>query len=202
MGLHLWYLLFLLLFALLTWPFARPSAHPGLWERLGTATGPAGLILLPPVLLLVLRLALDPDGAGVGVSGWPILLYLAFYILGHSLFPLESFRAAVRSRGPLLMAGAMLSTLLFLLVNKEVPYGLTAGYLLLSLAWVAASWFSLLAFFDLADRYLTRENGLLRYANQAVMPVYVLHQPAIQFLVGVKAPPGRPVYGSAARARA
>ncbi|HLO01750.1 MAG TPA: hypothetical protein VK191_01345, partial [Symbiobacteriaceae bacterium] len=52
------------------------------------------------------------------------------------------------------------------------------------LGWVSAGWFSLLALFGLAERFLTHESPLLRYGNGAVMPVYVLHQPVI-VLIGI-----------------
>lgn len=175
MGLHLWYLLFLLLFSLITLPLVR---RLGLWDRLG-ALGSPGLILLPPVVLALLRFVLDPDGAGKSITGWPLLLYLLFYLIGAGLFPLTAFRQALRRYTPWLVAAAIASTLLYVAIDNEAPFGLTASFAISCLGWVSAGWFSLLALFGLAERYLTKENRLLRYASGATMVIYVLHQPVI-----------------------
>lgn len=176
MGLHLWYLLFLLLFSVITLPLVR---RLGLWERLGAAVGAPGLLLLPPVVLALLRFVLDPDGAGKSITGWPLLLYLLFYLMGAGLFPLAAFRQAVRQQTFWLVGAAIASTLFYVLINNEAPFGQTTAFAISCLGWVSAGWFSLVALFGLAERYLTKENGLLRYAGGAVMPIYMLHQPVI-----------------------
>lgn len=180
MGLHLWYLFFLLLFCLITLPLVR---RLGLWERLARLGAP-GLLLLPPIALALLRFGLDPDGAGKSITGWPILLYLLFYLMGAGLFPLPAFRQALRSYVPWLALAAVASLLLYLAIDNEAPFGLTPAFALSSLGWVCAGWFSLLALFGLAERYLTHENAFLRYGNGAAMAVYVLHQPVI-VLIGL-----------------
>lgn len=175
MGLHLWYLFFLLLFSLITLPLVR---RLGLWERLGALGAPV-LLLLPPVLLAIFRFVLDPDGAGVYITGWPLLLYLLFYLMGAGLFPLASFRQTLRDRTHWLVVAAVASLIFYVMIDNQAPFGPTTAFAISCLGWVSAGWFSLLALFGLAERYLTQVTGLLRYSNPASMVVYVLHQPVI-----------------------
>ena len=48
-----------------------------------------------------------------------------------------------------------------------------------SVARVLHAWFWLAAMMGFAHKYLTSPNGFLRYANEAVLPFYILHQTVI-----------------------
>ena len=63
MGLHLWYVLVLLVFTVVTLPVVlrtRAGRLPEALDRLFLRTGPAGVLLLPPVLMLALQGASTP----------------------------------------------------------------------------------------------------------------------------------------------
>lgn len=177
MGLHLWYLLVVLIYSLATLPFLRPD-RPGLWERLGPRIGPLGTLGLPLLALFLLKGFLNPEGLGAEQAGWPFVLYLVFYLLGYSLFPTQGFLEATRRLGPLAVVGGLLTAVPMVLFRPEPPFG-TAGYLLSSLMWVVNSWCWLVGLFYLGDRYWNRNSPANQYVNEAVMPFYMLHQPVI-----------------------
>jgi peptidoglycan/LPS O-acetylase OafA/YrhL len=187
MGLHLWYVLLLLLFSVLTLPLLRLARQPGvqrLAHGLGGAASVPGVILLFAVPAILLEVFLDYNGVlGTrALGGWNIWAYLILFLYGCFLFAAPSFQTAVRRQGPLMLALAVLSSATMLIgyvAFPSTPWGLTLPYIASSLVRVLNSWTWLLAFFWLADRYLTRTGPFLRYAGEASMPFYVIHQPVI-----------------------
>lgn len=182
MGLHLWYLLVLLLFSLVTLPLLRPGRAPAL-EGLSARIGPVGLLALPPLLLVLVEGLLDAAGLDFGISGWPLISYLAFYLLGYGLFTTDRFRQSVRSAGGYLLVGAILTSL----PTALIP--LPNGEFLTDAAWaltrIVNCWLWLLSFLYLGERFANRPGRLLDDANQVVMPFYILHQPVIVALAFV-----------------
>lgn len=172
MGLHLWYLLVLLLFSLITLPLLRPVRA---WAA--PRIGPVGLLVTVPLALFLLEGALDLTGLDFGVSGWPMLSYLAFYLLGYALFTTEAFQQATRSLGRYALSGAILTSLPVAML--PLPDGSFAADAIWALVKVFNCWLWLVAFIYLSERYVNRKSPVLVYANQAVMPFYILHQPVI-----------------------
>lgn len=178
MGLHLWFVLVLLVFSLVTLPFVRPdraSRRPGALGRLLQATGPWGMLLLTPCLLLLLEGLLHALGLDASQSGWPFGVYLAMYLVGYSLLASEFFRTALPRVGPVAAWGALPATLPAAFIPEPRQFGLSF------ITWhaVLACWLWIVGLLYIASRYLRRSSPALQYANEAVMPFYILHQPVI-----------------------
>jgi hypothetical protein len=176
MGLHLWYLLMLFVFTVLTLPLFRLLRRDAVQERLSRMGGllwrPGGILALALPLAIVEQLVLlDPDVlARRGFGGWSLVTYLAFFILGYAVACDERFQESIeRHRWVALGLGAI--TMAAWVVTQE---SLLRGF---------NAWFWLVAILGFGSRRLRFSNPFLRYANEAVLPFYVMHQTVI-VLVG------------------
>jgi hypothetical protein len=104
------------------------------------------------------------------------LTYLVFFILGYIVKAYEGFQLQIKKQRYIALVMGICTT--------------TGGYFLLTsgysdravlMAWLRAfnSWFWLTAILGFGCTYLNFTNGLLKYANEAVLPFYILHQTVI-----------------------
>jgi glucans biosynthesis protein C len=204
---HLWFLWYLLVYSLLLLPlFLRLQADAGrrALDRLSLlSTRPGGLLLLGlPVALL--EAAFGSAGAG----GWNVLAYAPFLVLGFLISADRRLRDAVLAAWlPALVTGVVALGALFVIVHYDVggaDQQLGSGYAFWGVVWRLlkgiAGWAWTLAVFGLANFLvgpafrrrrpataddsgsgprLGRLDRVTRYANQAVLPFYVLHQTPI-----------------------
>ncbi len=184
MGLHLWYLEMLFLWSLLTLPIfllLRKLTISGFMSRFaGLFKKPAAIFLLAvPLVLMELLVNLQRDGVGRrDFGGWSSFTYLIFFILGYLLATDAAFLdAAERYKIPALIAIIVLFFVEFLggdsLADSPIAYQIESIFRGLH------SWCWLVAILGFARRYLTVKNAFLHYANEAVLPFYILHQTVI-----------------------
>ena len=179
---HLWYLLWLFIFTLLLYPLMRWLKGGG--RRVLSAVGsflalPGAvyLLALPAVLLLAFA---DPDSPVMAEkgAGWSQVIYLWLLFSGFLVISAERLEASIKRLRwlSLGMAVVALGILLYLVFTQGVPaYGTSLYAPLFGLAGFS-SWCWILAYFGLAMRYLDFRKTVLQYANEAVLPFYVLHQ--------------------------
>jgi peptidoglycan/LPS O-acetylase OafA/YrhL len=74
-------------------------------------------------------------------------------------------------------AAGILAVCIFLIVILDNAD--SSPHFLKNIFWPLGTWMALLFWAGLAMRLLNFSNGLLRYANDAVLPVYILHQTLI-----------------------
>ncbi len=182
MGLHLWYLEMLFVFSLITLPlfrFLRKETVQSFLTRAAIFFKKPGTIFLQAVPIAVMELIVNNQPEGIGrrdFGGWSPLTYLVFFILGYLLASEKQFKLIQqRHRRIALAVGVITSTLGF--------FWLGAGYS--SRAWLFAflralnSWSWLIALLGFGSKYLSFNNELLKYATEAVLPFYALHQTVI-----------------------
>jgi len=184
-GVHLWYLAYLFLFTLVLLPlFAALKSRTGqrvtgFIARLSARPGVIFLWVLPGVLLIILG---DPYGLmGPAPTEDVTRLFLfPFVIYGFLVFSdLRIQQAIIRQRWIALVLALVLilvSPVITGILEGDPSYPVYAlGILLVGVL----MWSCLLAVLGFGMRYLTANNRLLAYANEAVLPFYVLHQPVI-----------------------
>jgi hypothetical protein len=66
-----------------------------------------------------------------------------------------------------------------LLIKGFPPYGSSPYFLFMTILRAFNSWFWLIAIFSFWKRHFTAYNRFLEYANEAVLPFYILHQSII-----------------------
>lgn len=172
-GHHLWYLLELLLFSIITLPFFLKVK-----KKKGRRTFGTFHFLIMPIPLIVSALTANNV---VNLGSWGIIFYLILYVYGYYFFTRESLRKFVRSVGVLAGYLSAFSTAgyIFWAMYIGFPMNFSLNWGIFMVLRVILVWNVLFFILYLGDKYLNFTNRTLNYATEASMPFYVLHQPII-----------------------
>ena len=190
-GVHLWFLGFLWVFALLSLPlFQWLKGEKGgrFLDRLASVCDKRlGLLIffVPLVLIRYLLTPFFPDE-----HNWSDFLFQgSFFILGYLLFASERLNQAVRRDGPLLGGIGLAALLLLLIIYFINPaagdwveaYGTGGFYLAMgTVVLIGLTWS--LAMLFIGMRYMDKDRVWVRYANELALPFFIVHQPVIIFI--------------------
>ncbi|MFL7869501.1 MAG: acyltransferase family protein, partial [Anaerolineales bacterium] len=183
MGLHLWYLLVLFLFSLLFYPLFRwLSAGFGkrVLDKIGTFLALPGIVYLLGLLVAVLMVVLDPRKP-IGMrdfGGWPLFNYILFFLYGFIVMSHAGLQKRILQMRWVSFAVASLGSLalLALWAAKGDPIFGSPRYAQVFGIFGMSSWCWLLAFFGFGMQHLNFKTKFMAYANEAVLPFYILHQ--------------------------
>ncbi|MBT2686020.1 acyltransferase [Bacillus sp. ISL-37] len=172
-GHHLWYLLMLLIFSVITLPFFIKTK--------GIATGKEFSILHYLFIPLPLTIAALTVNNVVNLTSWGIIFYLLLYIFGFYFFSRESIRRFVRKIGILAGTLSILSTASYIswVFYIGFPMEISVSWTVFMMIRVLLVWNMIFFMLYLGDKYLNVSNKALKYSSEASMPFYVLHQPVI-----------------------
>ncbi len=186
MGVHLWYLEFLFLFSVIALPlFLVLQSRPGdrLVAALSRVLTVPGLIFLLAIPIAIMEfIANSPALKGGllgqrGFGGWSLLPYLAIFIIGFVLGAGEGpAKAMERHRFAGLIVGVLTLGVAWILAKE---HGLSESSVTFAALRGLLCWAHLIAICGFASRHLRFSNGFLKYANEAVLPFYILHQTVI-----------------------
>ena len=185
-GVHLWYLEDLFLFTLVLVPLFVVLKGPSgrrfteAFGRLSARPGAIFLWVLPLALLLVLADPFGIRGAELPVDLMRLALYWPFLVFGFLVFSNGGIQQAIVGHRNVALAIAVALTLAAP-VFGSLP-GLDSIFLLYALVMFLASllsWSTLVAILGYGMRHLSVHLRVLSYANEAVLPFYVLHHPVI-----------------------
>lgn len=176
MGVHLWYLELLFVFTLLCLPIFL-LLRRGLGRYL--LAGLDGVLALPllPFLLVIPAIFIRNGFSGddpLGMTdwgGWGLVSHLWFFLSGFVIGSSERVQASIRRLRWVWLVAAVLLTATQ--VMNALPH--PRDYENVELQ--AYLW--MFAILGLAGRYLEFSNPRLKYANEAVLPFYILHQPVL-----------------------
>ena len=182
-AMHLWYLEVLFVFTLLLYPLMRWLKGSGrrVLSAIGSFLSIPGmvyLLALPSVLLMAFA---DPNNPVIAEKegGWSLVIYLWLLFAGFILLSAERLEASIKRLRWLSLAMAAVLTVIFLAI-VVITRGIVAfGTPLYTFAFAIAgfsSWCWILAFTGLGIQYLNFRVPALQYANEAVLPFYILHQ--------------------------
>jgi glucan biosynthesis protein C len=196
---HLWFLAYLFVFSLLLIPafrYFRSEKRKVLVERIASFLGKPGAIFLPVIPLLVFNLSLRPIfGSGTQnlISDWAnFTYYITIFFYGFMLVSNPGILASIKKQKFAALAVALIATLSLVVVDNDL-FGQIPGKEPILLAIEPLScWSWILGIIALGSIFLNFSNRLLKYASQAVLPVYILHQTLIvilgYFVVQIDAP--------------
>lgn len=185
MGLHLWFLMMLFLYTLISLPFLLALKRGQTLEKIGRFLTMPGAIYLLAAPIIVLSVRLHPDTLGIRIfGGWNIFVYLVLLLYGFVMVPVESVRERIEWDRWL----SLVAALVFLVIGgsilagaAEIRYG-TVQYPLFFTVQAFCAWCGLLAIWGFSIRYLNFGTVALFLANEAVLPFYVLHQTVLIIL--------------------
>jgi peptidoglycan/LPS O-acetylase OafA/YrhL len=183
MGLHLWYLEMLFVFSLITLPLflwtRKKSAKNLIAGLAGFLKKPGAIFLIAvPLSVVILLSNLDPDGIGNRSWGsWAMFPHLTFFLSGYLLASTPEFRPTLeRNRFAALALGVMATTAGFILLEYV---GISSRGHFFSFLRAFNSWACLFAILGFGSKHLNFSNRFLKYAGEAVLPFYILHQSVI-----------------------
>lgn len=182
---HLWFILFLFLFALVSLPLFLALRRPA-GQRFTTALASVftrgGVLPLLAMPFIVLERLLDRYED-------PLLMFiyfLAFFWVGYLLMTDRRFDNAIDQHK---RAALLLGPVLWI-VLRAIPEAAQPEWLIDVLASVYNrgffTWFTIIALLGYGRKYLTRPNRFLGYFGEAAYPFYIIHQTvlvAIGFVV-------------------
>jgi peptidoglycan/LPS O-acetylase OafA/YrhL len=187
-GVHLWFLYWLYMFTLLALPvllYLMSASGQRLVRRLaGVIERPGAIFLLAVPLGLAEALVRAGVGPGHEEGGWYLATYVILLFYGFLIVADERFDTAiVRHRRPALgLAALMVVTVLVAGLPSQWRVLGAAATTVESLLKALAGWFALVAVLGFGRRHLSVAHPSLRYAGEAVLPFYILHQPVIVLL--------------------
>ena len=184
---HLWFLRMLFLFSLAGLPLLlalRSGRGARVVSALARACEHRGVVFLFGIPIAAVQIGLKPLWPG-DHAGAEFFFLLAFFLLGYLLVADERFtRAVVRhALASGILAAAGTAALLYLVFGCKYagwqrPDWSPACGVFFGVA-ALTSWSWVLHFLGLGARFLNFDSNALAYANEAVLPFYVLHQTAI-----------------------
>jgi glucan biosynthesis protein C len=186
-GMHMWYVLILFIYCVIFYPLFRwwKGNGRGVLEKIGSLfASPWTMWLVMAFPIWFLNNWTDDTDWMFGSGGWPFLYYIFFLLYGFVIASHERLQANIkRARWAYLVAGLILSATL-LLGSVNVNSIITS----LIDRWDDEFYFLsactlLPAFLGFAMQHLTRSTPFLKYANEAVLPFYILHQ-TVLLIVG------------------
>jgi glucan biosynthesis protein C len=171
---HLWFVLFLFVFAVVALPlflFLRRESGKRLIERL------ARFFELPgTIFLLALPLAGVVELLDIG--GKAPLLYLVLFIYGYILVADERLQETLDKHA---VSGAILGAVMT--AAFQIVLAVDGSRLLVHLAYYFSRWCWVVSILGFGHRYLNKSNRLLQYLSEASYPFYILHLP-VNTIVG------------------
>lgn len=204
-GTHLWYLEFLFIYSLILLPLFVRSKKRGtsILSRVSHHFEKpwALLLLFLPVSIVAAAFEIGGLGGIRMMGGWDPVSYLLFLIYGYLLFSNANIGETIKKYSPIYLAVAIILTVLHVDSHfgfvVQIP-GLTRHDLLNNGAslpanpalWVSVqalrgvmAWCWILGLLGLGRRLLNFNNRFLAYANEAVLPFYILHHTVI-YIIG------------------
>jgi peptidoglycan/LPS O-acetylase OafA/YrhL len=187
-GVHLWFLYWLYMFSLLALPiFLYLMNTPGrrliaMLAALVERPGAIFLFALPLCLSeAMIRAGIGPDHEE---GGWFLATYVILLIYGFLIVADARYDQAIQKHRWAALGLAALAVAVVLvggLPSEWAQLG-AAAPIVESVLKGVAGWFFLVAILGFGGRHLRAVHPSLRYAGEAVLPFYILHQPVIVML--------------------
>ncbi|MFO8057739.1 MAG: acyltransferase family protein [bacterium] len=184
---HLWFLAYLFVFSMICLPLfeaaiRRKQEVPRWWSRFSRPAAVMFLLALVPAALEAgLRSAFPPAARHFFQDWADVLIFLFFFAAGFWFQFEDRFSEALDRYGRYAAAGALaLTAAMFgLMASGTALTPSSPAFAGFRFLWGLAGWFWVVTIMAVGRAYLTFENGLRSYANQAALPLYLIHQTAI-----------------------
>jgi hypothetical protein len=179
---HLWYLFFLFFYSLICYRLFIWLKGSGreILNRITTLFAIPGLMYLwfsvPP---LIMKALIPQTVLNVGSAGWGFLYYLWFLISGFMIVSSDRLQQRIMNQ-------RWISLLLGVILSAVYLYQLFSPSRVVFPAWISDWIYTLLSFFSawswlfailgFSMKFLAFDRPVLRYANEGVLPFFILHQ--------------------------
>lgn len=190
-GFHLWYLVYLFVFSVILLPVFKPGENqtPSILNRLSKwFEGPWRLFFLV-IPLIIVNIFIDYNGLGFmrGTGGWDLFSYLFILVYGYLFFCNEKILETIKRIRLLSLVLAIILSLTGLVIEfgikPEISENTPILYLIVTFIRCFRVLLWIIAIIGFGEKYLNFNNRFLEYANEAVLPFYILHQ-VVLLLIG------------------
>jgi len=181
---HLWYLVYLFIFSIVLLPLfrQRKNQKPSILSSLSRwFEGPWRLMLLV-IPLIIINIFIDVNDLGFmrGTGGWDLFSYLFILVYGYLFFCNEKLLETIKRIRSISLILAIILSLIGLVIEfgikPEISEKTPILYLILSFIRCFRLLLWLIAIIGFGEKYLNFKSRFLEYANEAVLPFYILHQ--------------------------
>lgn len=185
---HLWFLADLFIISIVTLPLFITKTPTGknVIAKLAMAfEKPLWLILLFVFSIAIIDIFLYPGGFfGDRNGGFNIVAYLLFFTFGYLIFANPRIMEALKRLCWIALGSGMAAFLLIPVLfldelAEPTKYFGTTTFAIAQFVQALSTWCWLIAILGIGGRFLNRDNRFLSYANEAVLPFYILHQTII-----------------------
>ena len=184
LGDHLWYLLALFVFSVLLYPLMRWLRGGGsrILSIIGGALSWGGVVYVLALPIVFFHLLIPSTSLLMqGPGGCNYITYFWFTVLGFFVVSDPRLQDRIRRmRWISLAAGlALVAGFTVIVTPMARPIVVTPAFIVAGLMRIFGGWLVVLAILGLGMQYLTGRSARLEYANEAVLPFYILHQTVI-----------------------
>jgi glucans biosynthesis protein C len=183
---HLWFVLYLFVFSLLSLPLfllLRNEVLQAQLEKFKALIEKPAVIFLFAIPLMIVEGSLRPgwpNGNQNLTNDWAnFFLYLLYFVYGYFLTSDQRFSKAIEHHQRVSVTLGLLGIILIfaLWMTGNIPdYYYWPGCILYQAFRGLNTWFLVLAVLGLAHRYLNMNHPFLEYTAEAAYPVYIVHQ--------------------------
>ena len=188
-GIYLWYLFWLFMFSLVTFPFFKWLAKEVNRERLSklyAACNRRGGVLLLAIPVIIVNIAAVPPYFVFpsGYGGWKLPAYLVLFLMAYVMASSPQFEESLeKNRTISLMLGIVLSVIIIVIAastgGTSPSSGIDSSYVAVSTIWALNGWCWVTAILGFGRKYLSFNHKYLKVSNELVLPFYILHQSII-----------------------
>lgn len=182
MGLHLWYLLVLFVFTLALMPIFYWLKGPGkkVLDWLGNFLAIPGMfyLLAIPVALIMIKVNPHSTWGERAWGGWSLLGYIPFFIYGFILFSNTRLQESIKRLRWISFVLTIVCTAALAYTNDRFGNAVfgSRGYTIVNGFFGTNAWLWSVSIFGFGMKHLNFQTKFLAYANEAVLPFYILHQ--------------------------
>ena len=129
--------------------------------------------------LLIMKALIPQAVLEVGAGGWGFLYYIWFLISGFMIVSSDRLQRNIKNQRwiSLLLGVVLMSAYLYLLFSpSRVVFPTWISDWIYTLLSFFSAWCWLFAILGFGMRYLAFDRPMLRYANEGVLPFFILHQ--------------------------
>jgi glucans biosynthesis protein C len=185
LGDHLYYLLVLFIFSVLLYPPLRwlKTGSSNLLSKLGKMFSKPGVVYILALPILWVFGLIPSSSLLMQTNGdWPYITYLGFTLLGFLVVSDVRLQDRIRQMRWISLVGGLALGVSYLILKSsgvDKIHAITPALVLEGATQVFGGWMCVLAIFGQSMQDLTCRSPRLEYANEAVLPFYILHQTVI-----------------------
>jgi peptidoglycan/LPS O-acetylase OafA/YrhL len=185
---HLWFILYLFFISLIFSPLlklfrgAGYQRFSGWLERFADKPLALSVVVIPLIGSQILLRPYFPDNTHALVNDWAAMsFYIIFFLSGFMLLSNKNIIESIRKQKFQYLALTALATAV-MFSARHINVSRAVAEKVWDISAIFLAWSCGLAAIGFAKQYLSRDSKFRKWANEAIYPFYLIHQPVILIL--------------------